>query len=343
MRLPLVGLVVLLVGAFAAIAVADRQAQDRLADGLTVGGIPVGGLTQAEARERVAAELDGRANRPAVVRVAGQRFTLSARRAGVRYDVASAVRRAYARGREGALPVRGWRALTGAEVRADEPVSPSVDRAAIERFVTGIHVALARKPVPAELRLTLTSVAVTGGTPGRRLAGRDDLVERLVARMQDPRADRRLRGRMITTKAKVDRDALFDENPVAVTVSRESKVVRVFRRGKLETTYRVAVGQPQYPTPTGQFTVQSMQVDPAWSVPDSEWAGDLAGQVIPGGAPNNPLVARWIGFNGSVGFHGTPSVGSLGSAASHGCVRMAPDDVKDLYERVQVGTPVLVA
>jgi len=78
-------------------------------------------------------------------------------------------------------------------------------------------------------------------------------------------------------------------------------------------------------------------------VPNSEWAGDLAGQVIPGGAPGNPLVARWIGFNGSVGFHGTADTASLGSAASHGCVRMDPADVIDLFERVEVGTTVYVA
>ena len=120
-------------------------------------------------------------------------------------------------------------------------------------------------------------------------------------------------------------------------------MVSVFRRGDLVKTYKVAVGEPKYPTPTGRFDVQSMQKNPTWNVPKSEWAGDLAGEVIPGGDPKNPLVARWIGFNGSVGFHGTKSIGSLGSAASHGCVRMRPDDVIDLYERVQPGTPVLVA
>ena len=108
-------------------------------------------------------------------------------------------------------------------------------------------------------------------------------------------------------------------------------------------TYTVAVGTAEYPTPTGEYVVQTKQVNPAWSVPKSEWAGSLAGQVIPGGDPRNPLVARWIGFNGSVGFHGTASSGSLGSAASHGCVRMAPADVIDLFKRVDVGTPILVA
>jgi lipoprotein-anchoring transpeptidase ErfK/SrfK len=86
-----------------------------------------------------------------------------------------------------------------------------------------------------------------------------------------------------------------------------------------------------------------MQKNPAWNVPQSEWAGSLAGETIPGGDPRNPLVARWIGFNGSVGFHGTASAGSLGSAASHGCIRMNPSDVIDLFGRVRPSTPVLVA
>ena len=78
-------------------------------------------------------------------------------------------------------------------------------------------------------------------------------------------------------------------------------------------------------------------------MPASAWAGDLAGKVIPEGIRRTLLVARWIGFNGSVGFHGTKSADSLGRAASHGCVRMDPSDVIDLYERLHVGTPVLVA
>ena len=115
------------------------------------------------------------------------------------------------------------------------------------------------------------------------------------------------------------------------------------RCGELVKSYTVAVGSQEYPTPSGQFVVQTMQKNPSWSVPRSEWAGSLAGQTIPGGDPRNPLVARWIGFNGSVGFHGTNSAGSLGSAASHGCIRMNPGDVIDLFERVRAGAPVLVA
>ena len=77
-------------------------------------------------------------------------------------------------------------------------------------------------------------------------------------------------------------------------------------------------------------------------MPNSDWAGGLAGQTIPGGAPNNPLKARWLGVNGSVGIHGTAEEWSIGSRASHGCIRMRVRDVVDLYPRVPMGTPVLI-
>ena len=148
---------------------------------------------------------------------------------------------------------------------------------------------------------------------------------RLGRRLTTSTDDRTIRAKTVEVKAKLTEDKVFDAKPVAVTVSRNETKVRLFRRGKVVKTYTVAVGSPEFPTPTGQFVVQSMQVNPSWNVPNSAWAGSLAGETIPGGAPNNPLVARWVGFNGSVGFHGTASAGSLGSAASHGCIRMAPE------------------
>jgi lipoprotein-anchoring transpeptidase ErfK/SrfK len=85
-----------------------------------------------------------------------------------------------------------------------------------------------------------------------------------------------------------------------------------------------------------------MQDRPTWNVPKQSWAGALAGKVIPFGDPRNPIVARWIGFNGGVGFHGTKELDSLGHSASHGCIRMNPTDVIDLFKRVHVGETVIV-
>jgi hypothetical protein len=336
-------LVALAGGSVGALAWADGSASGKLPAGARVGGVDVGGLTQEDAIQHAQLRVRALIARPAYVQLGGTRYTITPAQAGVRVDVATAVKRAYVEGRQGSFISRGWRKLTGAKLHQNVAVKAVADRLAVRRFVEHIAGEQARAPVDAALNLTLTSVSVTHSRPGRRLAARDALVARLMRRLTSSTDERTLRAKTVEIPAKLNAETIFDAQPVAVTVSRSETRVRVFRRGNLVKTYTVAVGSPTYPTPTGRFVVQTMQKNPSWNVPNSEWAGDLAGNTIPGGDPANPLVARWIGFNGSVGFHGTASAGSLGTAASHGCVRMAPSDVIDLFTRVNTGTPVLVA
>ena len=81
-----------------------------------------------------------------------------------------------------------------------------------------------------------------------------------------------------------------------------------------------------------------MVEDPIWQ---NLWTGEI---TKPG--PNSALGLRWIGFaqmsNGIIGFHGTPTINSIGQAASNGCVRMYNHDVVDMFERVDMGTTVVV-
>ena len=110
------------------------------------------------------------------------------------------------------------------------------------------------------------------------------------------------------------------------------------RDGSLFKTYSVAVGQPAYPTPTGSFKIISKVVDPTWTPPDSPWA---AGAVPIGPGPDDPLGTRWMGLSApSVGIHGTYASSSIGTAASHGCVRMLLHQAEELFDLVFVGTPV---
>ncbi|HEV2813082.1 MAG TPA: L,D-transpeptidase/peptidoglycan binding protein [Solirubrobacteraceae bacterium] len=342
-RLLLALLVVLVPAAlFATLAFADKQGSGKIADGVRVEGIDVGGLTEDEAMARVFQRLRAKANRPVRVRVGGERFALSARTAGMTMGLDDAVHAAYEAGRGGNIVERGWRSLTGGRVNHDESAKVTLDRERIRAFVANIHDTVSRAPVNAELTLEVTQVAVSDDKPGRRLADREALVRRVTDALLDPRADRTFRATTEVIDPDVTKEDVWQANPTVVTVSRSGLTARVFKRGELVRSYRVAVGEPRYPTPMGKFVVQTKQVDPPWNVPDSDWAGDLAGTTVPGGAADNPLKARWIGFNGSVGFHGTASIGSLGSAASHGCIRMSPADVIDLYERVTIGTPVIV-
>ena len=71
----------------------------------------------------------------------------------------------------------------------------------------------------------------------------------------------------------------------------------------MQKSYPIAVGQQGLETPAGLYHVTDKQVNPYWHVPNSAWAGSLAGQVIPPG-PSNPLQARWIGIADGAGIHG---------------------------------------
>jgi len=110
-------------------------------------------------------------------------------------------------------------------------------------------------------------------------------------------------------------------------------------RGDLPlTSYPIAVGKDGWETPLGAFQVLQMLRDPAWEHP---WTGE----VVPPG-PNNPLGDRWIGFwtdgKNYIGFHGTTAEELVGQAVSHGCIRMLNKDVRALFEKVAIGTPVIV-
>ncbi len=162
-----------------------------------------------------------------------------------------------------------------------------------------------------------------------------------VVKALDRPTDRKVKAKVHKTKPDVTTGDLASKYPTYLVVDRSNFQLRLYKNLKLDKTYTVAIGAQGFDTPTGLYAIQDKEVDPVWHVPDSDWAGSLAGQDIPPG-PENPLKARWMGIYNGAGIHGTTDTGSLGSAASHGCVRMAIPDVIDLYDRVDVGTPIYI-
>ena len=130
--------------------------------------------------------------------------------------------------------------------------------------------------------------------------------------------------------------------PAVIAVDRDAKQLRLYKRLQLEHKYRIAVGKAGLETAAGRYKIQEKVVNPPWHVPQSSWAGDLAGKTIPPGDPQNPLEARWMGFHDGQGIHGTADIASLGTAASHGCIRMSVPAVKELYSEVEIGTPLFL-
>ena len=131
----------------------------------------------------------------------------------------------------------------------------------------------------------------------------------------------------------------------AVVVRRGSRRLLLYRGTKpgkmhVAASFPVAVGMPAYPTPLGSFSIRTMTRNPWWYPPNSPWA-EGAKPVPPG--PGNPLGTRWMGLTApGVGIHGTYNSGSIGSAASHGCIRMHISSAEWLFERVRLGTRVFI-
>ncbi|MBU7584254.1 MAG: L,D-transpeptidase [Nostoc sp. TH1S01] len=123
-----------------------------------------------------------------------------------------------------------------------------------------------------------------------------------------------------------------------VVVDLSDRRTYVYKGDLVIASYPIAIGKKGWETPTGSFQVMNMQHDPIWRHP-------ITGKVFPPGS-DSPLGERWIGFwtdgRNEIGFHGTPDIHLLGTAISHGCLRMRNSDVRLLYDQVQVGTLVTV-
>ena len=148
------------------------------------------------------------------------------------------------------------------------------------------------------------------------------LAKRIGKALDDPRIERVFKLKVRKVKPKINAAAARKTVSTVITIKQSTFTLRLFKHLKVVRTYKVAVGQPGYPTPNGRFAIQSKQIDPVWSVPNSPWAGELAGTTVGGGSAANPLKARWLGVSGSVGIHGTGQDYSIGTRASHGCIRM---------------------
>jgi L,D-transpeptidase ErfK/SrfK len=112
--------------------------------------------------------------------------------------------------------------------------------------------------------------------------------------------------------------------------------------------YPVAVGRPDWRTPSGEFEVDEKRVNPTWYVPlsiqeEMRRAGKPVLKQVPP-SPANPLGERWIGLSlGSVGIHGTNAPASIYTFQTHGCIRLHPDDAREVFDRIAVGTKGRIA
>ena len=119
-----------------------------------------------------------------------------------------------------------------------------------------------------------------------------------------------------------------------------AKKVVLYTNGEATKEYPVGVGTSLTPTPLGDFKIVRRIYNPAWVNPYRQ-----SKVIAPG--EKNPIGQYWLGFamnkkTQEYGFHATSDLGSIGRASTHGCIRLHPDDMKELFSLIKVGTTVHV-
>jgi L,D-transpeptidase ErfK/SrfK len=130
-----------------------------------------------------------------------------------------------------------------------------------------------------------------------------------------------------------------------IVINIPQRMLFFFSQGRLLSHYPTAVGSRGWPTVIGDFTIVRKEENPTWDVPPSIQAemrrkGQRVVTKVPP-SPANPLGAHYLALSASgYGIHGTNSPASIYTFQTHGCIRLHPEDIADLFSRVSIGTPV---
>jgi lipoprotein-anchoring transpeptidase ErfK/SrfK len=158
------------------------------------------------------------------------------------------------------------------------------------------------------------------------------------AERQNPVAESWPKGLWSKASAQQVTSSRVADGKTQVVVDLSDRRTYVYAGDEVIASYPIAVGKKGWETPTGSFQIIHMRHYPIWRHP-------ITGKVFEAGT-DSPLGDRWIGFwsdgRNEIGFHGTPEIDLVGTAVSHGCLRMRNSDVRMLYEQVSLGTTVLV-
>ena len=312
----------------AAPAALAADAGQTLPDGATIADVAVGGMDAAQAqsavRDAVAPVYE---KRPIAIRVAHKDTLVIPDAAGLEVEYQWMVDRAFA--------------LADAGKPVIVPLHLAVAKAKLQAAVASVGRRWYRAPRNATVRFGITAVRRVHGRMGRAL---DEAGVRrgLEAELRAPTAGRVVPGRLVHVRPSVTTAKLRRLYPAYVSIDRSTHTLRLFRALRLVRTYPVAVGRAGFETPPGLRHVLYKERNPSWTAPNKPWAYPYQGQTFPPGDPRNPLREWFIALGDGIGIHGTSEEWTVGSSASHGCIRMHAADVDQVARLTPVGTPVLI-
>ncbi|MGQ0679200.1 MAG: L,D-transpeptidase family protein [Actinomycetota bacterium] len=329
----------LIVSVAGSAAAVRREALDGrvMLKGFEVGGVALDGLSFEAARERLNDAFDRPLDRSLSVNLDGRPLmTTTPRQLGASTNVEEVYRLALQQQREMSPIKRLWYRITGMAVGSSLQVQTVVQDQMAGEFIARIVKQVNRPPQDASFALSGGGVLITPEVPGFALD--EQAARRAVDEALQAGAALNLSGK--PSPAAVTKDSFKD---IIVVRVGENKLYH-YEGARLRKVYDVATGLPRYPTPIGRFQITEKRFRPTWVNPakgKGQWGENLPARIGPG--PGNPLGTRAMNINSKgIRIHGTSTDASLGFNASHGCIRMKMSEVEELFDQLEVGTPVMI-
>lgn len=334
----LVGAIVLAVlgggGAYAAYRY-ERSQEGRILPGVTIAGVDVGGMLREEAVAAVSAAADRVLDREIEVTAGERAWHVTPKEMGSSADVEAKVDAALAIGEDLPWYARAFRRVLDRPLGESLALSFRREPEPAKRFLDVVARAVYRSPHNAAIRLEDGRLVVERPRRGAQLEVRE-------ARRRLIEAIRTGGQRVRLPVERVGPEVEADELGMSIVVRLSEKRLYVYDGVKVVKTYPVATGQPGYATPAGTWTVWDKRANPTWVNPAPDgWGRDLPRVIGPG--PGNPLGTHALYLDApGIRIHGTYDAASIGTYASHGCIRMHLSDAEELFGMIEVGTQVHV-
>lgn len=325
--------VILIIFMLAVLLILDIAFSWQISSGITIGEMPVGGMSKNAAAALLDREVVQPARAPITLYYGEREFQLEPESIGLWFQVDKMVDEAYWKGQGQPVPVRIFRRLFVMPLEADIPVSYELDGDKLAQRVSDIAGQINYPATNASIEITSSGPEISASAEGLKVNEEATIGAVLEAIPTDER-------RVPVITEPVAPEITEDVVHHVIVVDISARTLYLYDREEYVGEYVVAVGSDKYPTPPGKYHIYHKEKDPVW-LPTSDWAEEQKGIPVEPG-PDNPLGKYWMDLGGGIGIHATPYEQSLGEAVSHGCIRMATWAAEELYNTVELGTPVFI-
>jgi lipoprotein-anchoring transpeptidase ErfK/SrfK len=315
---------------------ADSRHQGEMFPTTTVLGVDITGMSKEEAVAQVTDKAVTPLMSPLTIQFRGKQWVLKPSELGLQIDVQKLVDEAYNMGWGGSFLERAYRRAFNSPKDISIGLEYSTSRDVIRKKLDGIAAEINRDVKEASLDFNYQTGAL------KMHPSQDGLLMDVDASLEAVEAALVSENRVVEPVVAVTPPSVSSNDvKTVIVIDIMGNSLKWYNQDSLVKTYSVATGQPKYPTPLGKFYVIRKEANPTWINPNVEWSKTMPPRIDPG--PDNPLGVRALvtsAAGGTVLIHGTANL--TPGLYSHGCIRMANSSVLELFDNVNVGTPIFI-